>query len=465
MGPLFNQSSQAQSGPPQPLQEDNLALDALLALNLGDFVSEAFIGPELAQRVEARSQSEPQKLRNQLQELIELYSLEHTLAVAGLKAAPDQPQGPTHQWLYDGMMAQLAQMLGATGGWLLELLQHPNGQQSLTLSGATHRQALPSPYLSWPLEQSGWQKVLNQTQALTVTAEKAPQAWPLWQAALPPGVTSLLACPMTDSTHGIGLLVFYKDPSDKQAPDWQPEQVALAQQAGGLVALAMGLERLLSQTRGVLENPSASGSRLLNLRAQLTEAIVDVSLQQQQFLEALAASIDARQDYTKGHSQGVAQTAQQLAEALNLNEKTVDLLYWAGLLGQVGQYNQPQAYEQSLNAQDKTALQQQLWQSSQGGGQLLLQLYTLGDVTPYVRYQKERWNGSGGPEGLSGQNIPLGARVLAVAQAYQALTEVRPYRQGGSEALSPQAALTQLKTEAGTLWDPLVVEALAKTVI
>ena len=82
----------------------------------------------------------------------------------------------------------------------------------------------------------------------------------------------------------------------------------------------------------------------------------------------------------------------------------------------------------------------------------------MSEVVPYIHYQRERWNGQGAPEGLNGQSIPFGSRIIAVADAYCALLEDRPQR----KALSNTQALEILKKESGIKWDPAVVDALVK---
>ena len=80
----------------------------------------------------------------------------------------------------------------------------------------------------------------------------------------------------------------------------------------------------------------------------------------------------------------------------------------------------------------------------------------LSEVIPYIHYHRERWDGKGQPEGLSGHSIPLGSRIIAVADAFQAMITKRPYR----EPISVEKALDILKSEAGIKWDPIVVDAL-----
>ena len=84
----------------------------------------------------------------------------------------------------------------------------------------------------------------------------------------------------------------------------------------------------------------------------------------------------------------------------------------------------------------------------------------LSEVIPYIHYHKERWDGGGEPEGLKGNSIPFGSRIIAVADAYTAMTSDRAYR----NAMSPQEALNIMKTEASIKWDPDVVNALFEVV-
>ena len=80
----------------------------------------------------------------------------------------------------------------------------------------------------------------------------------------------------------------------------------------------------------------------------------------------------------------------------------------------------------------------------------------LSEVIPYIHYHKERWDGKGEPEGLKGHSIPLGSRIIAIADAYCALTEDRPYR----KAMSKEKALEIMQQEAESKWDPVLVNAL-----
>ena len=92
------------------------------------------------------------------------------------------------------------------------------------------------------------------------------------------------------------------------------------------------------------------------------------------------------------------------------------------------------------------------------GVNILMQINFLSEVIPYIHYHKERWDGKGTPEGLKGQSIPFGSRIVAVADAYCALRAQRPFR----NPFSDEKAIEIIKAESGSKWDPDVVNALCE---
>ena len=142
-----------------------------------------------------------------------------------------------------------------------------------------------------------------------------------------------------------------------------------------------------------------------------------------------------------------------------MNEKTTDLIYYAGLLQNIGKIALPEqifANNGKLSDEEFKKVQSH----SNIGVHFLMNINFLSEVVPYITYQKERYDGTGSPEGLKGQSIPFGSRIIAVADAYSALTSDRPYR----KALSSEESIEIVKKEASSKWDPVVVEALLKVV-
>lgn len=182
-------------------------------------------------------------------------------------------------------------------------------------------------------------------------------------------------------------------------------------------------------------------------------------MQQQAFVERLAKAVDEKGQYKVAHSQHTAELSKKLCKHLGLNEKTTDLVYYAGLLQNIGKITLPE----SLFA-NKGKLSKEEWEKLQNhpnvGVNLLMNINFLSEVIPYIHYHKERWDGGGEPEGLKGNSIPFGSRIIAVADAYTAMTSDRSYR----DAMDKTQALSIIRDEAGVKWDPAVVNALFEVV-
>lgn len=154
--------------------------------------------------------------------------------------------------------------------------------------------------------------------------------------------------------------------------------------------------------------------------------------------------------YTVSHSKNTANIARKICRELGLNEKTTDLIYYAGLLQNIGKIALPEkifAENGKLSDEDFKKIQNH----SNVGVHLLMNINFLSEVVPYITYQKERYDGSGTPEGLKGQSIPFGSRIIAAADAYSAMTSDRPYR----KAMPVEKAFEIMQSEAGSkgiLW-------------
>ncbi len=171
-------------------------------------------------------------------------------------------------------------------------------------------------------------------------------------------------------------------------------------------------------------------------------------------ISALAAHVDDRDDFTRGHSRRVAKHALTIAEALDLEEGQQRMLLYAAELHDIGRIG---VSEQILTKTD--ALSPADWAEIRSypriSADIVEPLSFFTDVREIVLHQGERWDGKGYPNHLAGMDIPLLSRILAVADAYDAMTSPRAYR----SAMSPQAALTELWRARGTRYDPEVVEA------
>ncbi len=171
-------------------------------------------------------------------------------------------------------------------------------------------------------------------------------------------------------------------------------------------------------------------------------------------VRALTSAIDAKDPYTCGHSDRVARVAVRLAEELNCDGKMLNMLYLAGLLHDVGKIG---VSDSVLRKDGKLsdAEYEHIKQHVTIGHRILNDLAKLEDVLPVVLYHHESWDGAGYPEHRRSQTIPLPARIVAVADAFDAMSSDRPYRKG-----MPEERVDQILREgAGQQWDPDVIAA------
>jgi putative nucleotidyltransferase with HDIG domain len=180
------------------------------------------------------------------------------------------------------------------------------------------------------------------------------------------------------------------------------------------------------------------------LRAQTREAIL-----------AFVKLIDVRDRYTHGHSQRVAALAERIALRLRLDPSQVALVRDAALLHDLGKVRTADDVLQKPGPLD-TAEQTEMRRHSEAGAELLRKLPDFWEGASLVRSHHERYDGRGYPQGLAGADVPLEAAIISVADAWDAMTSDRPYRQ----ALSRPAAMAQLAEGRGSQWSPTVVDAL-----
>ena len=173
-----------------------------------------------------------------------------------------------------------------------------------------------------------------------------------------------------------------------------------------------------------------------------------------QSLLGLANALEAKDPYTRGHSERVGAWGGRLATALRLPPAEVETIVQAGLLHDIGKIGVPEAVlrKRAPLAQDEWTLMRQ---HPVIGAQIVAPFEFFAGGALVIRHHHERWDGTGYPDGLMTRAIPLGARVVAVADVYDALTSDRPYR----AALSRDAALAYLAAEAGQTLDADVVAA------
>jgi HD-GYP domain-containing protein (c-di-GMP phosphodiesterase class II) len=173
-----------------------------------------------------------------------------------------------------------------------------------------------------------------------------------------------------------------------------------------------------------------------------------------QTVHALVAAIEAKDSYTRGHSERVADFAERIAETMNLRPSQIEEVRFAALLHDLGKI----AIERAVLAKPDR-LDDREWTLVQEhpdrAARILGHVGFLRNVVPGIRAHHERLDGTGYGQGIAGEGIPLYARILAVADCFDAMTSARPYR----AALSTEEAVTELVQNAGTQFDPAVVQA------
>ena len=164
---------------------------------------------------------------------------------------------------------------------------------------------------------------------------------------------------------------------------------------------------------------------------------------------SLASAIDAKDPYTKDHSTKVAKYSGALARAINLPEEEIERIRLGALLHDVGKIGIPETVLQKqgpLSDEEWIIMKQH---PSIGAEKVLMPNASLRELIPIVKYHHERIDGKGYPEGLSNGDIPLAAKIVAIADTYHALTSDRPYRRG----MSIEKAISILEEGAGSQWD------------
>ena len=169
---------------------------------------------------------------------------------------------------------------------------------------------------------------------------------------------------------------------------------------------------------------------------------------------SLAAAIDAKDTYTRGHSQSVSVYAETLAKAVNLDEHMVERVKLAAILHDIGKIGISETILRKPGPLTDHEWEVMKQHPIIGVKKILEPIKSLNDLIPIVRHHHERMDGCGYPDRLKGDEIPIGARIVAIADAFHALISNRPYR----KALNTEKTLEILRSGAGTQWDKELVD-------
>ncbi|HDQ40698.1 MAG TPA: HD domain-containing protein [Desulfonatronum sp.] len=215
------------------------------------------------------------------------------------------------------------------------------------------------------------------------------------------------------------------------------------------IAEAMGLMMVKVEAREYRLEMMVEELRQLNEKIRQT-TINTVS--------AMANALAARDVYTEGHAARVGEWSGRIARALGLDEKATERVAVAGRLHDIGKIGFPDRLFQPHEAQNPPEIIKEITKHPATGATILQELDFLGEAREYVHCHHERLDGRGYPRRLRAEDIPLGARIIAVADGFDAMTTNRPYQKG----MPPAQAMAILRKQAPVKLDSDCVEAFAR---
>ena len=227
------------------------------------------------------------------------------------------------------------------------------------------------------------------------------------------------------------------------------------------VTFLTGLQDAHARTRGIeagaddfITKPFEYGLLRARLRTQLRlKHLTDQLESTEMVVFSMARWVETKDSYTEGHLRRIAGYSEQTAAALGLPEDQVRLIRYAGVLhdiGKIGVRGELLRKPSQLTSEEEDEVRKH----AEYGAAIVAPMRFAGDVAPIILSHHEHWDGTGYPFGLRAGRIPLGARIIAVVDAFDAMTSDRPYR----PSLGVEEAVRRLKAGTGSQWDPAVVE-------
>ncbi|MHB0914136.1 MAG: HD domain-containing phosphohydrolase [Thermoleophilia bacterium] len=220
-----------------------------------------------------------------------------------------------------------------------------------------------------------------------------------------------------------------------------------------LVEVIMSVERALEKRNLQLDNREYQE----HLEIKVSEKTEELRQTFVGAIASLAEALDAKDPYTNGHSQRVTMICEIIAQAMKLDEEMSERIRMAGVLHDLGKIGVP---ETILNKVGKLSDEEfGIVKTHSVRGEKIIEPFIKDKgIREIVRHHHERYSGGGYPDGISGEEIPVGARIMSVADAYDAMTSDRSYR----KAMAPEDAEAELVACSGKQFDPEIVELFIK---
>ncbi len=293
----------------------------------------------------------------------------------------------------------------------------------------------------------GLREVLRKAGYLVVEAENGERALKKMETNTPDLIISDISMPVMDG------YAFFK--AVRENPEWVgiPFIFLTAYNTQGdiIEGKKLGVEDYLTK-------PIDYSELLITVQAKLAR-FRELKLLQLQFayeasLTMLANAIEVRDSYTRGHVERVTAYAETVAKSLQWSQEEINILRFGAILHDIGKI---QIRDEILHKPGPLTPEEreEIETHPIVGAQMLAGIPFLEKVAPIVRHHHERWDGQGYPDGLSGEEIPMAARIVTLVDTFDAITTTRPYR----VARSPEVARAELAKNAGTMLDPHLVEA------
>lgn len=293
-------------------------IEEIFALNLGDFIAENLISEDLARKIGNNVKDKKAGLINQLKELISIYSLQNTLCVLSFNKSEEQA-------IYTSIAQSIKQMLE-----LKACHVYLDKNDELELVGAS----------------DGAVDKLSKDETTPVG-----KAFATSEVV----IDNIVAVPMHCNIKSTGVIVLEKD------EPINPEYIELVESIAVLFATSMTLQARIDDANKIIDDETSAVSDLQHIRAELTALIGDLCDYQQSFVEHLALAVDTKGQYKVAHSKNTAKLARKICKQLGLNEKTTDLIYYAGLLQNIGKIAVPEklfASNGKLSAEELKVIQE-----------------------------------------------------------------------------------------------------------
>ena len=222
-----------------------------------------------------------------------------------------------------------------------------------------------------------------------------------------------------------------------------------------LNATADRIHALESGADDFLSKPVDRAELVARVRASLRlKSVLDSLEGAEQVIFALARTVEAKDLYTRAHTDRVADNSRVLGERLGLMHEQLDALYKGGLIHDIGKVGVPESILGKPGPLDPQEMEL-MRRHTLIGEEIVRPLRTAAALLPIIRHHHERFDGTGYPDGLRGVDIPIEASIVAVCDAFDAMTTDRPYRQ----ALTEEKAITVLQDGAARQWDGQIVAA------